>query len=218
LGGSGAKPGAVTFLIGAIILFNILYRAQQAVTISLLEDLWSRNLLNIFAAPITVVEFVCATYLVGLAQVCFVGLSTSIMAFFFYKFNILALGFFIVPLFLNLIVMGWSLGLLASGLIMRFGHQAEALCWAIPYLVQPFSAVFYPVSVLPVWLRPISTMIPASHVFEGMRHILQGNTQVGGELAWASLLNLFYFIFFSTFYARMLQSARERGSLARLVS
>jgi ABC-2 type transport system permease protein len=218
LGGNGAKPGAITFLVGAIILFNILYRAQQAVTISLLEDLWSRNLLNIFVAPITVAEFVCATYMVGLAQVLFVGLSTSILAYFLYHFNILSLGFLLVPLFLNLIVMGWSLGLFASGLIMRYGHQAEALCWAIPYLVQPFSAVFYPVSVLPAWLQPIAFLIPASHVFEGMRHILQGNSDVGGQLAWACGLNLFYWIFFSVFYARMLQAARVRGSLARLVS
>ncbi len=218
LGGGGVKPSAVTFLIGAIILFNILYRSQQAVTISLLEDLWSRNLLNVFVAPITVAEFVCATYMVGLTQVVFVGLSTSILAYFLYSFNILSLGFLLIPLFLNLIVMGWSLGLFASALILRYGHQAEALCWAIPYLVQPFAAVFYPVSILPGWLQPISYMIPASHVFEGMRHILQGNSHIGGELAWATGLNIVYWILISFFYARMLEAARVRGSLARLVS
>ncbi|MBS2009334.1 MAG: ABC transporter permease [Cyanobacteria bacterium SZAS TMP-1] len=217
LNGSG-KPGAVTFLIGAIILFNILYRSQQSVTISLLEDLWSRNLLNIFVAPITVAEFICATYLVGLAQVAFVGLSTSILAALLYHFNILSLGFLLVPLFLNLIVMGWSLGLLSSGLILRYGHQAEALCWALPYLVQPFSAVFYPISVLPTWLQPVSRLMPASYVFEGMRSVLQGNADVGADLAWATGLNVAYWIFFSLFYTRMLQAARNRGSLARLVS
>lgn len=217
LNGSG-KPGAVTFLIGAIILFNILYRSQQSVTISLLEDLWSRNLLNIFVAPITVAEFICATYLVGLAQVAFVGLSTSILAALLYHFNILSLGFLLVPLFLNLIVMGWSLGLLSSGLILRYGHQAEALCWALPYLVQPFSAVFYPISVLPTWLQPVSRLMPASYVFEGMRSVLQGNADVGADLAWATGLNAAYWIFFSFFYTRMLQAARNRGSLARLVS
>jgi len=213
-----SKPGAVTFLIGAIILFNILYRSQQAVTISLLEDLWSRNLLNIFVAPITVAEFVCATYLVGLAQVFFVGLSTSILAACFYHFNILDLGLLLVPLFLNLIVMGWSLGLFSSGLILRYGHQAEALCWALPYLVQPFSAVFYPISVLPSWLQPIAKLMPASYVFEGMRSILQGNPHVENDLMWATGLNIAYWIFFSVFYVRMLEAARERGSLARLVS
>jgi len=218
LGGNGVKAGAITFLVGAIILFNVLYRSQQAVTISLLEDLWSRNLLNIFVAPITVAEYVCATYMVGLAQVAFVSVSTSIAAFLLYKFSILSLGVLIVPLFVNLIVMGWTLGLLACGLILRFGHQAEALCWVIPFLIQPFSAVFYPVSVLPIWLQPISRMIPASHVFEGMRSILKGNTDVGGELLWASGLNLFYWVFVGAFYALMLQEARKRGSLAKLVT
>jgi len=217
LNGSG-KPGAVTFLIGAIILFNILYRSQQAVTISLLEDLWSRNLLNIFVAPITVAEFICATYMVGLAQVIFVGLSTSILAAFLYHFNVLSMGFLLVPLFLNLIVMGWSLGMLSSALILRYGHQAEALCWALPYLVQPFSAVFYPISVLPSWLQPVAKLSPASYVFEGMRSILQGNSHVENDLLWATGLNIAYWIFFSVFYTRMLQAARQGGSLARLVS
>ncbi|MCX8109422.1 MAG: ABC transporter permease, partial [Verrucomicrobiae bacterium] len=38
--------GAITFLLGAMIFWDVLYRAQQGVTISFLEDVWTRNLLN----------------------------------------------------------------------------------------------------------------------------------------------------------------------------
>lgn len=213
-----SAPTAVTFLIGAIIFFNILYRAQQSISVSFLEDLWSRNLLNIFVAPITVAEFVGATYLVGLVQITAVGLTMSVLAYFLYAYNILSLGIFLVPLFLNLLVMGWSLGMLTTALVLRFGYQAEALAWAVPFLVQPVSAVFYPVSVLPAWLQPVAKIVPASHVFEGMRHVLAGDTNIGSYLLCASGLNLVYWLFSLVFFGAMLTRARERGALAKLVS
>src|SRR5258708_38044774 len=51
-------PTLVTFLIGAIILWNVFYRSQQVVCVSFLDDVWSRNLLNVFAAPIRTIEYI----------------------------------------------------------------------------------------------------------------------------------------------------------------
>lgn len=214
---SATAGGAITFLIGAIIFFNILYRAQQSISVSFLEDLWSRNLLNIFVAPITVAEFVAATYVVGIAQIAVVSTLMSVLAYFLYTFNILNLSFALIPLFLNLLVMGWSLGMMTTALVFRFGHQAEALAWAVPFLIQPVSAVFYPVSVLPNWLQPVAYMVPATYVFEGMRHVLAGQGEISRFLLIASALNVFYFVLVSFFFGGMLNNARERGALAKLV-
>ena len=212
------NPTAITFLIGAIIFFNILLRAQQSISVSCLEDLWSRNLLNVFIAPITVAEFVSATYVVGLTQIAAVSVIMSSIAYALYSFNILSLSFTLIPLFLNLLVMGWSLGMMTTALIFRFGHQAEALAWAVPFLVQPVSAVFYPVSVLPPWLQPIAHLVPATYVFEGMRAVLSGQTSgLSQYLYTATALNVVYFVAVSIFFGAMLNSARERGALAKLV-
>jgi len=216
-GAASGVPGAITFLIGAIIFFNILYRAQQSISVSFLEDLWSRNLLNIFVAPITVAEFVAATYVVGIAQIAVVSSLMSGLAYLLYAFNILSLSFALIPLFLNLLVMGWSLGMMTTALVFRFGHQAEALAWAVPFLIQPISAVFYPVSVLPSWLQPVAYMVPATYVFEGMRHVLGGHADITQYLLTASGLNLLYFVLISFFFGGMLNNARERGALAKLV-
>ncbi len=210
-------PQMVTFLIGAIILFNILYRAQQGITVSFLEDIWSRNLLNIFTAPVRASEFVAATYLCGLAQAVGVLIVMSIVASCMYGFDMGAIGWSLIPLFLNLLVMGWWLGLLTTALILRFGNQAEALAWAVPFLVQPLSAVFYPVSVLPSFLQPISLAIPASHVFEGMRAILQQHKFPEEHLIIASVLNVAYMLCAAFFFARMFKQARTRGLLSKLV-
>jgi len=39
---------------------------------------------------------------------------------------------------------------------MRFGQEAEVLAWSMVFLFQPISCVFYPMDVLPVWLKPVA--------------------------------------------------------------
>src|ERR1700733_1846559 len=99
---SHAVPTMITFLIGATILWNVLYRAQHAVSIMFLEDVWSRNLLNIFVAPIKTVEYVGAAYFMGLVQSILVMVLLGIIAAVFYSFNMLQLGFGLAYLFANL--------------------------------------------------------------------------------------------------------------------
>src|SRR5262245_31367711 len=50
----------ISYLISAMIFWDIIYRAQQGVTIAFLEDIWSRNLLNLFVAPLRRSEFIAA--------------------------------------------------------------------------------------------------------------------------------------------------------------
>src|SRR5512147_2551194 len=62
-------PGFVTFFLGALILWDILFRAQQGITISYLEELWARNLMNLFASPLTPGEFLTATIAMSIFKV-----------------------------------------------------------------------------------------------------------------------------------------------------
>lgn len=211
-------PSAVTFFIGAIIFFNILYRVQQALTVSFLEDIWSRNLLNIFSAPITLSEFVAATYILGLAQAFVVGLVMTISAHFLYSFELAQMGLSLIPLFLNLLLMGWALGMLTTSMILRYGHHAEALAWAVPFIIQPLSAVFYPVAVLPKWIQPVAYCLPSTHVFEGMRHILAGNPMDTNGLLISTGLNVLYLSVAGVVFKSMFNEARKSGRLTKLVT
>ena len=100
-------PRPVEFLIGAMIFWDILYRAQQAITISFLEDIWSRNLLNIFVAPVRLSEFICATYVVGFVKILITVGVLAVLAAVVYQFNLFMLGFALLPLFTYLLLMGW---------------------------------------------------------------------------------------------------------------
>ncbi|WP_018291194.1 ABC transporter permease [Verrucomicrobium sp. 3C] len=208
-------PSGVAFLVGAVIFWDVIYRSQQGITLSFLEDIWSRNLLNLFSAPVRVTEFVGATCVVGILKTLVVGLYLTVLAFFLYRFNLLAVGPALFPLFVNLLLTGWALGIATTALLLRWGQAAEGIAWAVPFAIQPFSAVFYPVSVLPSWLQPVAWSIPATHVFEGMRLALRGGF-AWDHLVYATLLNLVYLALAGILFALLFASAREKGLLVKI--
>jgi ABC-2 type transport system permease protein len=172
--------------------------------------------LNIFVSPIRVSEFIAATYVVGFVKILItVGILAG-LALWFYHWNLFQMGLPLIPLFANLLLMGWAVGMVTTALIMRWGQSAEALAWGIPFLIQPVCAVFYPLSVLPAWLQPISRAIPATWVFEGMRQVLRGDGLSTQYVLWAFGLNILYLIAAGLFFNYMFAVAREKGLLAKL--
>jgi ABC-2 type transport system permease protein len=108
--------------------------------------------------------------------------------------------------------------MISTALITRWGQAAEGLAWAVPFLIQPVSAVFYPLSILPPWLQKVAWFFPSTHVFEGMRDVL--DPKVGylswEHLGWAVGLNVVYLAIGGGFFYFMLTMAREKGLLTKL--
>ncbi len=207
---------AMSFLLGAMIFWDVLFRAQQGVTLSFLEDIWSRNLLNVFISPVSRVEFAVSTSLVGLIKTAFIVAVLWFVALAFYGFNLGSIGASLPPLLANLFLMGWAMGLFTTGLILRWGQAAENLAWAVPFIIQPVSAVFYPASVLPAWLQPVAWSLPSTYVFEGMRAVLQGGDIPAEYLLKAFALNILLLLLAAAYFAWMFEQARERGLLAKI--
>jgi len=214
----GQFPTGIGFLIGGMILWDVLFRSQQGVAISFLEDVWTRNLLNVFVAPVRTVEYVAATCVVGVLRVGVTLLVLAVVAAVAYHFKITDLGFGLLPFLGNLILFGWFLGLISTALIIRFGQAAESLAWAVPFFIQPLAAVFYPVSVLPAWLQPIANSLPCTPVFEGMRAVLAGKDIPWGQLQYALLLNVAWGAVAATFYAMNLRHVRKTGLLVKVAT
>jgi ABC-2 type transport system permease protein len=208
--------GAVTFLIGAMIFWDVLYRSAQGVTVSFLEDLWSKNIMNVFVAPVRLREFVAATFLVGIGKTGFIVLLLAGLSVVLYGFNLDSLGLSLIPFFANLLIMGWTIGIFTMAIIMRYGQSMEAMAWGVPFLIQPFSAVFYPVNVLPVWMQTVAWCLPSTPVFEGMRAVLREGSCPLHLFWYATALNAFWFILASLFLGNMHRVAREKGYLAKL--
>ena len=211
-----AAPRAVSYLVGALILWDILYRCQQAITLSVTEDIWVKNILNLFIAPVRPAELLLATCVVGVVKAAIPGVLLTVLALVLYDFHLLALGAPLAPFLASLLLFGWAVGIFTAALILRFGQSAEALVWGIPFVLQPFSAVFYPVEVLPGWARAIALALPSTHVFEGMRAVMAGEGLRGSALAASFGLNALYLAAGASFFAWMLGRVREKGYLGRL--
>ncbi len=200
-------------LLGGVLLWEVALRSQMGVAISFLEELWSRNLGHVFVSPLRPWELVAA--LIGMSFIRMVGgvLPAILLAWALYAFNLFALGPILILFFINLMIMGWWVSLGVISLILRHGAGAEALAWSVLFGLTPFSAVFYPVSVLPAWVRPIALALPSSHVFEGMRGVLLNGTVRWDHMAWAFGLNALWLAAAVAVFAQQFRQARVRGAL-----
>lgn len=209
-------PGFVTFFLGALILWDILFRAQQGITISFLEELWARNLMNLFASPLKFSEFLVATMVMSVMKVTAVSIVMAVCAILFYSYNVLMIGVWLIPFVLNLVITGWIIGVFTTSLIMRFGQEAEVLAWSMVFLFQPISCVFYPIEVLPAWLQMIAWANPAAHIFEGMRAVLSTGVPPVTNLGWAVGLNGVLLVGVVMWFYRTVAYCKDQGLLVRV--
>ena len=211
-GGSSAAMigGAV---MGGVLLWEVALRSQMGMSITFLEEIWSRNLGHVFVSPLRPWELVAA--LIGMSMLRMLAgvIPAILLAWALYAFNLFSVGPVLVLFFANLMIMGWAVALGVVSLILRHGAGAEALAWSVLFGITPFSAVFYPVSVLPHVAREIAFIVPASHVFEGMRAVLLNGAAPWGELGWAAGLNLVWLGGAALIFRRQFQVARIRGAL-----
>jgi ABC-2 type transport system permease protein len=207
---------AAGVLLGGVLLWEVAIRSQMGFAISFLEEIWSRNLGHVFVSPVRPLELVAG--LVGMSMLrMFAGVIPAVLlAFALYGFGLWTIGPVLVPFFAALMMMGWAVALGVTALILRHGAGAEPLAWSVLFGLTPFAAVFYPVSVLPDWLQPIAWMIPAAHVFEGMRAALLHGAVAWGHLAAAFALNLVWLAGMGWLFLRQFQGARVRGALLNI--
>lgn len=202
-------------LMTALIFWQIAYRGTYEIAVNLLQEFWNRNLVNIFSTPLKLSEWSFGVILLSLFKLCITIGFGALIVYLLYVLNIFTIGWLFLPFTLSLIIFGWTMGFLASSLIIYFGQQFEALGWCIPFIFAPFSAVFYPIHMLPLWAQKIGWCIPTTYIFEGMREILNSRTMPSSYF-WISMgLNLIYLILALIFFKYMFEKSRKKG-LSRL--
>ena len=205
----------VSLVLGGVILWTFFDRASRDISIAMIDELWSRNFVNLFSTPLSLGE-----YLVGVAIVASVKLIISI-AFMFvlakvlYGFQITSLGLYLIPAAFGLTIFGWSLSLIVQGCILRFGHTVEVFIWAVAVLAQPLSCVFYPLSSLPAWAQSIARWLPSTYLFENMRQNMNGGGTNVAEIVLSYGLNLLYLVIAVWFLFRSFEAAKRTGNLVK---
>ena len=209
----GSLPAPAAPSIGAIILWDILFRGQLGFSISFLEEMWARNLGNLMMSPLKPIEFLISLMIMSLIRLAIGIIPMTLLAMIFFDFNLYGLGLPLIAFFCNLIFTSWSLGIFVSGLVLRNGLGAESIVWTLMFGVLPLCCVYYPVTVLPHWLQFVAWCLPPTYVFEGMRALLSDHVFRADLMVQALLINAVLFAASFAIFLALLRSARRHGSL-----
>lgn len=202
-------------ILTAVLLWDFFMRIMQGVTMTFFEDIWARNFLNYFTTTLSVAE-----YLTGLVLCSFLMSLIGLVVMLFLATNVFGLTFFslgaiVIPYLLILILFGFSLGIIACAMVLRFGPASEWFVWPIPALIVPFAGVYYPISTLPQWMQYISRLMPPSYIFENLRLILKNQNSDYNMLAISAGLVMLYLLLAWWIFNHTFRYALNSGLIAR---
>src|SRR5438105_9145162 len=176
------------FFLGAVLLWDVLFRGQLGVSLTFIEELYARNLGNLFVSPLRYYELIAGQLVMSVVRTLIGVGGACVFAWLLFHYSGFSYGLPLSPFVANLLMFGWAIGLAVSGMVLRWGLGAEELAWAAIFLFAPVSGVYYPIAVLPATLQAIAYAMPSAYVFEGMRAVLL--TQL---FRWVLLLRAFEF-------------------------
>jgi ABC-2 type transport system permease protein len=208
-------PSIAIAILTGLVFWQIIWRSNYEVSVNLLQEFWNRNMVNLFSTPLKLSEWIAALMLVGAFKIFITICFGTFIVWLLYALNIFSIGWAIVPFCASLVLSGWFIGFLSAAVMVYFGQRVQMLAWMTAYIFMPFSAVFYPLSALPVWAQWIAKALPMTYTFEGMRAALQTGVFSWGDFGISMLLNVAYLIGAMTLFSKLFEMSRSKG-LARL--
>ncbi|HLI10988.1 MAG TPA: ABC transporter permease [Alphaproteobacteria bacterium] len=209
-----AQAGGV--LIAGVLLWDVLVRSQFGIAVSFLEEVWSRNLGQLFVTPLRPYELMLSFAAMSLLRTLIGVVPAALLAIPLYSYSIFTLGLPLLAFFVNLMIFGWAIGLAISGCILRYGLGAENLAWLAIFAFAPISGVYYPVAILPHWLQPVAWLLPSVYVFEGMRAVMFEHIFRSDLILRALALNALYLTLGGATFLAFFRAVRRRGLLLQM--
>jgi ABC-2 type transporter. len=202
-------------LITGLVLWGVIWRSNIDVSLSFLEELQAKNLVNLFSSPLSLSEWITGMMLLGSLRSLYVFVYTTGIVWLLYGWNVYSIGLPLIAYFTLLLVSGWCIGFFIAGLLAYYGMRIQGFVWSVGWMFSIFGAIFYPLNVLPLWAQYICKALPIAHVLEAMRFQVQTNSVDTSSLAISLILNIFYLSLSLLFFYVMFNKSRVYG-LARL--
>lgn len=199
--------------LGAVLLWDTLMRVQIGMAFAYMEEIWSRNLGHLSVSPMRSYEWWGSMMLYSVIRMVVGMLPAILLAIPFYGFSLFDIGLPLLGFVFNLTMMGWWLGFLVAALLLRAGPGAEMVAWAGTFMLAPFCAIYYPIDVLPHGLQIVANLMPAAHVFEGLRDLVHDGVFDAGHMLRAFGLNIIYLLLSVWVLQRSFNHARNQGAL-----
>lgn len=211
---SSSSGNGHTFLVAilmGLVLWNVIWRSQAEIARNLMDEIWNNNLINLFSTPLSVPEWVSSVLIMSVVKTMITMTMLLPVVFFLYTVNVFELGWWLLLFFFSATMTGWWIGFVSAGIVLRFGPKVQTVIWTLPGILLPFSAIYFPVEMLPAFLQPVSLIIPTTHIFEAMRALINGQS-VNILSIWGSLgLNVLFLSLSLWYFARSFRYSLKLG-------
>ncbi len=214
--GDQLRPTLLNGLLGAAILWGLFNCFQRDMALGFLEELWSRNMVNLFASPLGIDEYIAALIVVNFLKTLVSVAAMSLLALCCYHYNIGPDLLRLAPFMLVLALAGIAVGVAVTGLIFRYTTKVQGLAWSFAGVLMPVSCVFYPLNSLALPLQRLAWMLPTTHAFEGMRQVVTGDGLPIYHLIWGLGLDIIYLLLAAWWFQKLFDAARRRGLLVKM--
>ena len=214
--GSSSSP-VVFSLIAAAIAWSFIVRSSLEISWNLLEELWAHNLVNLFASPLTVAEWMASAALY--AAIAFVSLVLFLwgLAYITFGYNFLSVGLMLVPFLFNYYISALAIGFLTASLLIRYGLRVTSYVFMVSWMFAPLSGIYYSLSVLPVWAQYVAYLLPTYYGIDVLKTFVISGEVVYWKLIAAFVLNALYLALTLGLFKWMFEKSRQEG-LARLTN
>lgn len=211
----GGSEQAPLILLSALVMWNTCYRSNLDVSFTLLNELWSRNIVNLFATPVELKEWMTSAMALGLFDSLITAGYGSFMVWLIYGVNIFVVGPILLLIYFLLLLSGWAIGFFSAAWIVYKGQGIQKIVWVLGWFFAPFSGIFYSLDILPTWAQIIAKVIPMSYTYQILRSSIKHGTIPLYPLAMSIILNCVYLTLSLLFFKHMFHKSKKLG-LARL--
>ncbi len=199
----------------SILLWQIIGRGGNIIAIAFAEELWQNNIVNLFSLPLRTIEWICGVILL---YAIMMGITTACCMLLVYCLYSVSMWFmlssfilFLPPLFFA----GIWLGFTCLQIMVLRGKRGTELGFVAIWFMLPFSGAYYPIEVLPAWGQTLSSCLPMSYVFQGMRAYLIHEQDPISYLTKGYVLGIIYALLAIAGFIYFFEQTKLKG-LARL--
>jgi ABC-2 type transport system permease protein len=163
-------PEMTSFILVGTMALSAVQVCQLDVAYAVLFDIWAKSMKHQFLSPVRIYHLALGSWLVGVGRGLVVWglmawIGTWAFGFDFVGGGPVSIGLFLLGCFLTAL----CVGLLVCSLVLLFGTRAETSAWAAVNFIVMLAGVYYPVSVLPAWVAPVSAAIPLTYFLDAVR-------------------------------------------------